>query len=86
MFNEEDNMVQRKEKENMKRVFKLYYVDDYGFTDLPKKVGPFLGKWIASVQYSCPLCFMGGHKYGYRHYHQVERNWKEYRFHQWERR
>jgi hypothetical protein len=78
-------MLQQKGKENKRHAFRLYSVNEYGFTDLPTKVGPFLGKWIASVQYPCRLCFMVGRKHGKRRYHQVERNWKEYRLHQWER-
>lgn len=73
-------------KENRLRyVYDRYGFDEWGFADLPKKVGPYFGEWIGANRtphVGCVECYMEGNlTAGGKH--QDARSWKRHRRTQW---
>ncbi len=67
-------------KENLKRLYKYYGLDYYGFTYLPVKIsGRWLTKLIHGPETPCELCFRIGFDLCSNRKRDIKRNWKKYR-------
>jgi len=70
-------------KENLKRVYRNYGIDEYGFSFLPIKIsGMWMTKLIFEEANSCKFDFMSDVHYKTRRKRIIKRNWKKHRKYQ----